>query len=371
MKRKMAFLSVLLAGTLVFAACKQEEDDKKVVVAGPKEQEITYSTAVAEYDDITVTDSMDCTYAQTRQYDLSFGIGEHQIRSLNVKQGEMVQQGQLLASLDVEDMEDKIPGLAHEYDVNVLKLQQQRELKEFDKASANTLFANGGMGTKDPNILNQKLSDIDKQYRDVIQDLEDAVSLSSARLREAKEQVQQGMIYAPVTGEVTFLSNVTEGSYSTVGETVVTVSDLSACYFLIEKLEYLDSIKEGETYEVQTGLGDNIETYEVTPAGMESWEEEGCMRFGVVDDNALVELGTQGKLIVNLGEKTQVLCIPSEAIHTTEDGYYVYLLKDGIRQMQTVEIGLSGEEKTEITAGLKENDIVILKQEVRESDESE
>lgn len=346
MKRKKALACVLLMSALTAISCAKEQKQKSVAVHKPQEKGIIYTTAQAAYDDISVTDEVDCTYMQTKSYDLSFGLGEHQVRSIDVKQGDLVTKGQLLCSLDVEDMQEQIPQFAHEYASSALKLQQQRELLEFDKSMA----------------LDTTPQEVEKQYRDTIGDLQDAVTISAARLAEAKEQVQEGMIYAPVTGVATYVSNLVEGSYSKAGETVVTVSDLSECCFQTEGIKHMEAFEEGKTYDITLSPDETV--YEVTPFEKERWEKEGNMRFHLTDDTASADFGATGQIAVSLGQKEHVLCVPSEALHTIGDGYYVYLLEDGVRRMQPVSIGLSGEDKTEITGGLKEKDVVVLHQAV-------
>ena len=77
-------------------------------------------------------------------------------------------------------------------------------------------------------------------------------------------------------------------------------------------------------------------------------------------ENEGIEVNTKGEIHMVLGEKEDVIFLPSECIYQADDKSYVYVLDE--QNMQSacwIEIGLVGDEYTEILSGLNEGDMVI------------
>ena len=79
-------------------------------------------------------------------------------------------------------------------------------------------------------------------------------------------------------------------------------------------------------------------------------------------ENAGIDVGTAGTIQVVADRRENVLCIPLSAIHTADDGSYVYVLnEDNMREVKWVETGLAGDDTVEILSGLTEGERVIRK----------
>ena len=91
---------------------------------------------------------------------------------------------------------------------------------------------------------------------------------------------------------------------------------------------------------------------------MEIWNEQ--MYFKPVSDE-IIASETGGKITMEYARKDNVLCVPSAAVHESDNGQFVYLQKDGVLEMRYVTIGLVGDNLTEITDGLEQGEIVALK----------
>ncbi|MCM1190146.1 MAG: biotin/lipoyl-binding protein [bacterium] len=367
--KKRKVLSLFLCCLALLGGCAAEQEKNNIPPLKNREEGISYTMAEVVYDDISVTGTILCTYRQAASYSLTFSLDGQRIDSVNVKKGEIVQKGQLLASLDNRDAETYVSALEHTLQADQLRLDQTVALRDFDLESAETLYYYTHMTAADKKALQEQRESVSSQYKNRIQDLEDAVALDTARLAQAREQLEKGRIYAPVTGEVTYALRLTGPSYSNTKETVVTVCDISTCYFESTDFRYRDYLLEGETYQVEYVKQGGSEFYEVVPVNMELWDETGCLQFALVSESVFPELATVGRMTVSLGERKNVLSVPLQALHSTEEGYFVYVLEDGIRQIREVTVGLSGRDKAEILSGLQEHDQVILSQKAGDEDE--
>ena len=370
MKKRNKILSLFLCCSVIFGGCAAEQENIGISILKNMEEGISYTTAEVVYDDISVTGTILCTYRQAATYNLTFGLDGCKIDYVNVKKGEIVQKGQLLGSLDIEDVENSISALEHTLQTDQLRLEQTIALRDFDLESANILYYYTYMTESDRDALKEQQESITNQYKNRIQDLEDTVALDTARLAQAKEQLEKGRIYAPVMGEVTYVRNLYGVNYSDINETVITICDISTCYFEATDLRYKDYLQEDETYQVEYVKNGGSEFYEVAPVNMDLWDETGCLQFTLVSDSVFPELAVVGRMTVSLGERLNVLSVPLKALHSTEEGYFVYVLEDGVRQTRKVTIGLSGGDKAEILSGLKEHEQVILSQKAGEEDET-
>lgn len=383
MKKKGLLFSAAVCSICLLAACGEKPKEQDTTVAGSREEsDITYVTVQATYEDIVLEKTLTCIYNASKFHDLSFGIPDYRIEEYSWERGQMVQKGQLLATLDLGDLEEQIPELEYTAKSSRLLLKQLKEQKEKDLEAAYILYTYGKMEKRDKDELKKKQEQIEKQYIDRIEELEDQVDVDDTRLRLAREKLEQGRIYAPFTGEITYVLDLHPVTYnriqgapagltgvqSKVGETILTISELSDCYFQCRNIEYMQCFAEGETYQIRCVNEGEIVYYNVTPVERDNWASEGIMKFALTDEGDYVNLSTAGSLVASVGEKNQVLCLPTKAIHKTEKGYFVYVLEDGMRKMKSVEIGLAGTGKTEILSGITQQDVVIVEQAISDED---
>ncbi len=374
MKKRRIFISFLLCCLLFVAACTRQREEKTVIPGpGTDAEGITYITVQAAYEDMVFEEKITCTYRTDNYYNLSFGLGDRKIESFNVKRGDMVEKGQLLASLDLGDIEKRLPDLEHALESSKMQLKQAQEQKEFELNAAYILYSYSKMEKQDKDALKKEQEQIEELYNEKIEDLEDQVTVNTARVQEGKDMIEKGMLYAPVSGEVTYAAYGERGNwgyvvdgYSKLSENVITISSLTDCYFASSDLKNAEYFKEGETYRIKISESGEYCYYNVTPVHMEEWESKGSMQFVLTDEMEMVNLGATGELLLNLGERKNVLCLPKTVIHTSDEEYFVYVLEDGQRKMKTVQVGVTANGKTEILSGLTQEDLVIVNQAITE-----
>lgn len=358
MKRKI--LTAILAGSMLFAAagCGQQENSDSQPVLVQEEEEAAYPTTTAEYGEVVKNVTVRCAYTSTEKQDLSFPVDGGLIARVEVKMGDYVDPGQLLVALDVEDLEETIEELTYQIQYQELKIAQTEEMKAFELASAERLYTYTYMTKQDKEDLAEKKESINKQYQTTLEDMNDQLTTLQKRLEQYRRELEDGQLFADITGEITYLENSLKDTYSKKDRVVVTVSNLDACYFITDDLEYADYFKEADSLTVNYRESGTEYTCEAVPALTDSWEEQ--MYFKPVGDE-IIASKTNGTITMEMERKDNVLCVPEDAIHESDNGPFVYLEKDGLLEMRYVTVGLEGDTMVEITDGLEQGEIVALK----------
>ena len=358
MKRKMTALFLTAGLLLSVIACGGKENDELKAVLVQEDEKEAYPTTVAEYGDVVKNVTIQCKYTSTEKQDMSFPVEGELIERVEVNEGDYVTEGQLLVTLDVEDLEEKIEDLEYQVSSLELKQRQTEEMKAFELSSAETIYFHTHMTQKEKDDLYEMQENINKQYQTPLEDIGDSLAIQRKRLEQYNEELEEGRLYAGITGEITYIQSGMEGTYCKKDKVVVTVSNLETCYFITEDLTYADFFKDGVSVFVNyANAGENY-TCEVKPVLMENWNEK--MYFKPVSDE-IIASETGGKITMEYARKDNVLCIPSAAVHESDKGQFVYLQKDGLLEMRYVTVGLVGDNLTEIIDGLEQGEIVALK----------
>jgi hypothetical protein len=140
-----------------------------------------------------------------------------------------------------------------------------------------------------------------------------------------------------------------------VSQTAITIMDKSQCAFKATSKND-KSYQEAESVLVELSDGSSIETTVI-----HSKTEEGVVYFQLLYPNFELTVGARATTELILEQKNDVLMIPTEALRKTQDTYYVYMQNaDGMKVMQPITIGISGNGKTEVINGLNDQDIIII-----------
>lgn len=361
---KIPFNRKILMGTAAavlicaFSACGQGKDREMRIPIEEEADGTGYPIAVAEYGTVIKEGRVTCFYRATEYQKFAFAIKDKRVEKVEVKKGDIVRAGDLLAALNVEELDGEIEELEYEIRHLNLELAHVQELKAFDVTSAENLYSYTHKTQKDKTNLEEKKEEIEEQYHNTIEDLQDSLALTQKRLDAYRNELKEGQLIAGISGEVTFVKEGLLNSYSIADETVITISDLDSCFFVAEDVTYAGAFKEGEPVYVVYTEGQEERRIEVLPEDMDTWQDQ--MVFKPVESD-LLENGLSGSIYLEIERKEDVLCIPTEAVHEAEDGAFVYITEDGLLSMRYVTAGVRGDEMTEIVEGLSEGESVVLR----------
>lgn len=357
--RRGRWLALLGLAAALCAGCGQDpEVDRTVELQEETVSENAYELTPVTRGTVQQPLVLNCNYSQTLEMDLYFTVDQELITDVYVERGDMVEKGQLLASVDVESLEKRIRELEHQLDRAGLKLRQLQESLEFDLEQADILYSYTPMKQQDRDALKAQKEQIEKSYQNSLEDTADSVEMLTIRLQEAREYLRGGNLYAPMDGVISYLKEDMEDSVTDKTERVASLYDAESCMFISENVEAIPYIDLQTEYVIVCGLGKNQREYLVAPAYPENWGEK--VYFRLLDEEYDPNIIKNGKISIITEEAEHVLCVDREAVHASGERYYVYLLDEaGVRRMQFVETGLWGADLVEIRSGLEEGGYVI------------
>lgn len=351
--------AVLLAG-----GCGQpgEEGDSLIVI----EQEadpITYDMAAVTVGDVQKTQRIKCTYQQLNDESLSFGISGKSVEKVYVQEGDTVECGQVLAELSGGSRREDIARLEYQIARNQLQLDYSRINEDYEISSLwlNFLYQSG-QSQADRERLEENVARVQQNYTYAREDYQDAIDLDRLQLDQLQSEASASRLVAGISGTVSYIKEGLEGSTSVRGEEVMTVIDGSECLFITEVPEYADCFREGEEIYMEITSGSGAGKYTLIPHEREKWGEQQFFALTESGADATIEVGTSGSMTVILDRRSQVLCVPSSAVHSADGRDYVYVLgADQMREVKWIETGLYGDSTVEVLSGLTEGERVILR----------
>lgn len=360
MRRKyVALIGVSLAAVVLLGGCTggNEEPESHVAVENADET-VAYDYLIASVGDVTVTESVTCTYRQQKEQEVSFAVTGRLVDQVFVKEGDHVKKGELLAELSAGTLEEQVQDLEYSISRNEMLLEHMEQNEALDRSQSwvNYLYNH----SMDAEGNKKNLEAIGERYRYQREDCEDTLELDRAELERVKKELSSCRIYAGMDGLVYEQKEDLDGSTSKAGETVMTIVDDSQCLFEMEEPEYAEFFPEDVPVTLKVTGGQNAGEYKLLPYDREHWGE--VQQFTVLSGPVTsgIEVNTKGTIQIVTDSRTQVLCVPEAALNIADGKYYVYVTdEDNMRQIRWVEVGLIGDNSVEIVSGLEEGERVV------------
>ncbi len=190
------------------------------------------------------------------------------------------------------------------------------------------------------------------------------LGLKSAKVQKAtlKEQINKTTIKAPFNGVVTAkLSEV--GAFAAPGVPLLQITDITTLRFTVNVPENdLVQFQNNQTYEISADVYPDISlSGKVTMTGSKAnMGNSFPVQFQVANTNPSdIKSGMFGKVRLSASKTGQGIVIPSSAIINNENQAQVYVVKNGKAVLQTVTTSKNIGNKTVVSDGLNQGDIVI------------
>lgn len=317
-----------------------------------------YKQTIVQRGDLFLKDNVTCKYMPAKKAVLSFPIGGEYIENIYVQEGQQVKAGELLAQIELGDLEEQISSVLHEMKVLQVKNEHIKEDLELEQRMNEVLYEEGTEQYQAHKAVTAE------NHRLMLEDNNDALYLLQMQYQDLLEEKAMRQIYAEFDGTVTFAQIMTDGLVSSKDKNVVTVSDMNTTAFTVEGN---DAAYFPVGTEVTITMGNKTfyaTSVEMSALGLEesSQKKEKAVAYLMLSEpDPTLESGDNGKIEVVLDSRTDVMYLDKDAIKTANGRQFVYMLDDdGLRIMQDVTVGLQVDKMIEITSGLKEGDSVLL-----------
>lgn len=285
---------------------------------------------------------------------VSFSVGGIPIYAVYVSEGDMVQEGDLIASLYIEGLTEGIEDLARTSSALTLQLahvQQQHAL-------ALRLAEESGNPVDDSRFQNA-VSDISRELEVINWHLDILLEEDAVRhIRAPISGVITQAIRNPQQDEdIAFVPSV----LSSAGSRVATIADLSRPSFVVRTAEDVRNMSIGDQYYMS--IGDNMFLMEVVDPEEHNlhrrpeWTVAAFLIFA--DPDAAVIAAGSGRVYMIFDEVFDVVSIPTRYLRQAGTRNFVYVYEEGLRVARDVNIGLVGDFMVEIVSGLTEGEVII------------
>jgi RND family efflux transporter MFP subunit len=277
------------------------------------------------------------TVASSSTQPLSFRESGGRLLSIDVKLGDTIQPGDIVARLDPGDLEARI---------RLQKLNLEKANIALDEAKA---AAQGNL-----NVIRLKMIDVES---------------TQIQLEQLQKQLDKTKLVSDIRGIVTYIDGLQAGDPVAAYKAVVTVADPKKLQLIYESMNTTDlsSIQVGMDVQVKIKNGEYkgkvLQTPSSSPVTADKPLAERNARrlyLGVTELPSDVTIGATADFNITLEKRDSGLIIPRSALRSYLGREYVQVLEGESRKEIDVEKGIVTQTEVEIMKGLKEGQKVIL-----------
>ncbi len=310
------------------------------------------------------------------------------IVSVSVENGQYVNAGDTIATLDDQDIQNSIKTAqaqitvyekqveAAEQSLNSSQIALQKYKINIDDAQRNydrqkQLFDGKAIAQIDLEAAEKTLNSAKADYDSgnaSIQSAQATIETNKANLEVQKVTLAKNqsdlantVIKSPISGVISGKS-MNVGQIASSGTALATINDISSVYATIQvPQEKIGGIQIGQAATV-TVDGDD-KNYDGTVQSMDLSADATARVFNckIKIDNGDKSLypGVYGRAEILTSNTTEIITVPITALVGSEGDYSVFINNNGKATKQKVTVGQTDENNVEITEGMKEGDQVI------------
>lgn len=336
-RRLPKLTAVLAAASLALTGCSLlpvEDNPLQPPLVEPAEEQ--FDIVEAARGDIRTFLRGTANFVSSAVEPLSFQESGGRIKSINVKLGDEVEAGDLLAELETGD-------LAHQIELQQLNVERAQLLYRQAKSSG--------------------ANDTDLRLREI--DLERELK----SLRMMVNRLDKAQLIASISGVVIFVQSLNTGDAVGAYQPIVTVADpgsVQLTYVAAESKE-LHALEVGMPvdlkYKGKAYAGKVLQTPSSMPLGTDPTKAErnAVTILLSIDDPPLdVQIGHSAEMTIPLQYRQNVIVLPRSAIRSYMGRSYVQVLDGERRKDVDIEIGLTTPTEVEIVKGIEEGQPVVL-----------
>ncbi|MFY9506759.1 MAG: biotin/lipoyl-binding protein [Caldicoprobacterales bacterium] len=374
-RKKTSIITIFLGLIIVLtSSCSlllpEEQEPLPPPLAEPPEP--NYSFYTVKRDDMISQINEGGVFVPVSEIPLNFGNNSGRLAELNVKMGDRVTKGQVLAKLDVGDLEHsleekKINLKKQELNYDKIMIDYNELLASIKEAKDQLAKAKDQGSKEDTEKWSQQLESLEKQKEKQDIDIEIfklGLSQQETDLERTKERLEKAQLISPIDGIIGFEQGFSMGDWVDTHTTVYTVVDPSDLYLRLNSAS-VTGLHLGMKADVI--VGDQVYSGEVVMTPSSSNEETRDQRLRnaiILSVEGLpntVMPGDRASIRVVLEERNNVVVLPRAGLRTYGSRNYV-LVRDGDTNREIdIEIGMETPTYIEVISGIDEGDTIILR----------
>jgi len=352
---KHGLMAAALAGILLLSGCSTAGTDARSGISVVREDTgAQYSLTAVRQGNITLTETVRVKYFAATSKNYGFGESGLYYDTFMVSIGDEVKAGDVLATLDCEQLDAEIAAKENAIAEHTRDLERNRQLLAlFDQRQ----------GDKP---LSAEDSARRRGYETAIRDAEGEIDILSTELAQLHAQRENRVIVADIDGTVTYVRDVEPGETSINGRVVITITDLDSCAFT-SSVEHPECLSEGEIYTASiSGAKYDVVLTTAEELGIEEEPMNAQstltrVYFAPVIPSVDLSEDASGTFTIVVDSRTDVLYIPKNALTEVDGETCVYVLNEnGLMSVRPVSVGLVTPRYVEITDGLEVGEEVVL-----------
>jgi multidrug efflux pump subunit AcrA (membrane-fusion protein) len=310
------------------------------------------------------------------------------IVSVLVENGQYVNAGDTIATLDDQDIQNSIKTAQAQIAVNEKQVEvaeqslnvSQAALEKYkinlDDAQRNyerqkTLFDGGAISQTDLQAAEKTLNSAKADYDSgnaSIQSSQASIETSKANLEAQKVALAKNqsdlaniVIKAPISGVISGKS-MNIGQMASTGTALAIVNDVSSVYATIQvPQEKISEVKIGQGATVIVEGSDQTHNGTIQTIDAAADPTSRVFNCKVKIDNSDKSLlpGIYGKVTLVSDQNNEIITVPVNALVGNEGEYYVFINDNGPAKKTKVTIGETNGNNVEMTSGIKDGDQII------------
>lgn len=396
LKKKKVIIFVVVIAVVVIAAIGT------VGAIRGKNQGVMVDVSTLQKGEITVTVPANGILEEIEKQTI-YAENSAKVLSIEVEEGDIVTEGQVLALLDGEDLEIQMAIKKEMLEMNKIDLAKLQSTQEQERTEHNRqlessliemedakedldrnkqLYEHGAISLKEYRDSERAFEDAVKRHEEIqqkentigydIEKMKKNIAITELEIAEIEKRLekQEGKIISSINGVVTNI-HVEEGSFVNTSNPSFVISNVEDLAIEINVSEYdISKVKVGQEVEIQTdalagkvfkGVVEKISPVARNMSTSQTNETVVSVTIKVEETDDVLKPGFSVKTKIICQQKEDVLTVPFDAIMTEVNGAKnVFVVKDDILHKVEVQTGIESDFDIEIIAGLEENDKIVL-----------
>ena len=326
MKRKLSYIAAVAALCTAVSSLSGcyffPEEEKLLDPPVLKVEDVTYSTYKAVKKTIVNKATATGYCVSEVQQDCMFKERDGKLKTIYVRAGDTVKEGDLIAEYDTGDLE---------YELRTQELKVQQAEITYNASGSET---------------------------DRLQ-----LEIEKNTLAQYQNELDGSKLYAPCDGLVSFAERIKAGTTVDAYKVIATIIDPDKIYV---KASVTDEKKfsKGQTVTITIDGDDYEGTIVKTPLEAKEQGDEDTSSIYAEFKGTLpsfTKVGTVADISYIKEQAEDAIVIPKYLVKTLSGQDYVQIFKDGEKTEVNVELGISNATEVQILSGLSEGDEVVVK----------